>query len=46
VTNLTMKQTWTPRTARGWLLAQFFRRRNSQRMFNAILQNLRKLLTK
>jgi len=46
MTNLTMKQTWTARTARAWLLAQFFRRRNSQRMFTAVLQNLRKALTK
>jgi uncharacterized protein YndB with AHSA1/START domain len=46
MTNVTMKQTWTPRTPRAWLLAQFFRRRNAQRMFNALLQNLRKVLTK
>jgi len=46
VTDVTMKQTWTPRTPRAWLLAQFFRRRNAQRTFTALLQNLRKALTK
>ncbi|HUL02819.1 MAG TPA: SRPBCC family protein [Gemmatimonadales bacterium] len=46
VTKVTMKQSWTPRTWRAWVLGQIFRRRNAQRMFNAILQNFRKLLTK
>lgn len=46
VTKVTMKQSWTPKTWRAWILAQWFRRRNAQRTFSAILQNLRKALTK
>ena len=46
VTKITMKQSWTPKTSRAWLLGQFFRRRDAQRMFNGLLQNLRKVLTK
>jgi uncharacterized protein YndB with AHSA1/START domain len=46
VTRITMKHVWTPSSWRTWLLGQFYRRRNSHRMFDGLLQNLRKALTK
>jgi uncharacterized protein YndB with AHSA1/START domain len=43
-THLTMKYVWTPRSLRSWLLGQFYRRRNAHRIFDRLLQNLRKAL--
>ena len=45
-TRITMKYVWAPVNWRSWLLGQFFRRRNAHRTFDALLQNLRKVLTK
>lgn len=46
VTHVTMKHVWTPTSWRHWLLGQFYRRRNAHRMFDGLLQNLRKALTR
>ena len=46
VTRITMKHAWTPSSWRAWLLGQFYRRRNAHRMFDGLLQNLRKALTR
>jgi uncharacterized protein YndB with AHSA1/START domain len=43
-TRITMKYVWTPASWRAWLLGQFYRRRNAHRMFDGLLQNLRKAL--
>jgi uncharacterized protein YndB with AHSA1/START domain len=43
-TRITMKQVWTPTSWRSWFLGQFYRRRNAHRMFDGLLQNLRKAL--
>jgi uncharacterized protein YndB with AHSA1/START domain len=45
-TKITMKHIWTPANWRSWLLGQFYRRRNARKMFDALLQNLRKVLTR
>lgn len=45
-TKVTMKYIWVPAGLRSWLLGQFFRRRNAHRMFDGLLQNLRKVLTR
>ncbi len=45
-THITMKQVWVPTNWRSWLLGQFYRRRNAHRMFDGLLQNLRKALTR
>lgn len=45
-TKIIMKYVWTPGSWRSWLLGQFYRRRNAHRMFDGLLQNLRKLLTR
>ncbi len=45
-TRITMKHVWTPETWRAWILGQFFRRRNATRLFDGLLQNLRKVLTR
>ncbi len=45
-TRITMKHVWTPVGLRGWLLGNFYRRRNAHRMFDGLLQNLRKVLTR
>ncbi len=37
---------WTPTSWRHWLLGHFYRRRNAHRMFDGLLQNLRKALTR
>jgi len=46
VTRITMKHVWIPSGIRAWLLGQFYRRRNAHRMFDGLLQNLRKALTR
>ncbi len=46
VTRITMKHVWVPAGWRAWLLGQFYRRRNAHQMFDGLLQNLRKALTK
>ena len=43
-TRITMKYVWTPASWRAWLLGQFYRRRSAHRMFDGLLQNLRKAL--
>src|SRR5690348_5925429 len=43
-TRITMKHVWTPASWRAWLLGQFYRRRSAHRMFDGLLQNLRKAL--
>jgi uncharacterized protein YndB with AHSA1/START domain len=45
-TQLTMKSLWTPQTWRDWLAAKLFRRRSARRLFDGVLQNLRKLVTR
>ncbi len=45
-TLITMKYVWAPASWRAWLLGQLFRRRDVHRMFDALLQNLRKALTR
>ncbi len=45
-TLVSMKHVWTPPTWRAWLLGQLYRRRGAHRMFDGLLQNLRKVLTK
>ncbi len=45
-TRITMKHVWTPATWRAWLLGQFYRRRSAHGMFDGLLQNLRKALTR
>jgi len=45
-THITMKHVWVPATWWAWLLGQFYRRRNAHRMFDGLLQNLRKALTR
>src|SRR5690242_13904075 len=46
VTRITMKHVWVPSGFRAWLLGQFYRRRNAHKMFDGLLQNLRKALTR
>jgi uncharacterized protein YndB with AHSA1/START domain len=46
VTRITMKHVWTPSGFRAWLLGQFYRRRNAHKMFDGLLQNLRRALTR
>ena len=45
-TRITMKHIWAPSGLRAWLLGHFYRRRSAHRMFDRLLQNLRKALTK
>jgi hypothetical protein len=45
-TKITMKHIWEPKGLRAWLLGQFYRRRNSHQLFDGLLQNLRKVLTR
>jgi uncharacterized protein YndB with AHSA1/START domain len=45
-TRITMMHVWVPANWRSWLLGQFYRRRNAHRMFDGLLQNLRKALTR
>ena len=43
-TKVTLKHIWHPTGFRSWLNGQFYRRRNSHRMFNGLINNLRKAL--
>jgi len=43
-TKITMKLIWTPLGWGGWLFGQYRRRRDAHRMFDSLLQNLRKVL--
>ncbi len=45
-TRITMKCVWVPASWRAWLLGQFYRRRSAHKMFDGLLQNLRKALTR
>ena len=45
-TRITMKHIWNPSGLRAWLLGHFYRRRSAHRMFDGLLQNLRKALTR
>lgn len=45
-TKVTMKHVWMPTGFRSWLNGQFYRRRNAHRMFEGLLNNLRKALTR
>ena len=45
-TQLTMKSLWTPQTWRDWIVGKLFRRRSARRLFDGVLQNLRKLVTR
>ena len=45
-TKVTMKHIWMPTGFRSWLNGQFYRRRNAHRMFEGLLNNLRKALTR
>lgn len=45
-TRITMKCVWMPASWRAWLLGQFYRRRSAHKMFDGLLQNLRKALTR
>lgn len=45
-TKVTMKHLWVPTGLRSWLNGQFYRRRNAHRMFEGLLNNLRKALTR
>ncbi|MGH7529568.1 MAG: SRPBCC family protein [Gemmatimonadales bacterium] len=43
-TKVTMKHIWRPTGLRSWLNGQFYRRRNAHRMFEGLINNLRKAL--
>ena len=43
-TKVTLKHIWQPTGFRSWLNGQFYRRRNAHRMFDGLLNNLRKAL--
>ena len=43
-TRITFKLMWQPVSFRSWLLGQFYRRRDAWRIFNGMVQNLRKVL--
>lgn len=43
-TKVTFKHLWVPSGFRSWLNGQFYRRRNAHRMFDGLINNLRKAL--
>jgi len=45
-TKITMKHIWEAKGLKAWLLGQFYRRRSSHQLFDGLLQNLRKVLTR
>ena len=45
-TKVTLKHIWQPMGFRSWLNGQFYRRRNAHRMFEGLLNNLRKALNR
>ncbi len=44
-TAVTVREVWTPRSFLGWVRGRFFERRQVQRRLQAIVHNLRALLT-
>lgn len=45
-TTLTMKSIWHPKGLRAWLRARWSRRRDAQRMFEGMINNLRRMVTR
>ena len=45
-TKITLKHVWVPTGFRSWLNGQFYRRRNAHRMFEGLINNLRKALNR
>jgi uncharacterized protein YndB with AHSA1/START domain len=45
-TKVSFKHIWLPTGFRSWLNGQFYRRRNSHRMFGGLINNLRKALVR
>lgn len=45
-TKVTLKHIWVPTGFRSWLNGQFYRRRNAKRMFDGLINNLRRALTR
>jgi len=43
-TKVTLKHVWMPDGFRSWLNGQFYRRRNARRMFDGLINNLRRAL--
>ena len=43
-TKVSFKHLWVPSGFRSWLNGQFYRRRNAHRMFDGLINNLRKAL--
>jgi uncharacterized protein YndB with AHSA1/START domain len=44
-TTLTMKSIWHPKGLRAWLRARWSRRKDAQRMFEGLINNLRRMVT-
>ncbi len=44
-TKLTMKAVWEPRDWKAWLQAKIHRRRDAKRLFEGVVNNLRKIVT-
>ena len=45
-TKVSLKHIWQPSGFRSWLNGQFYRRRNARRMFDGLINNVRKALTR
>lgn len=45
-TRVALKHVWHPSGFRSWLNGQFYRRRNANRMFEGLVNNLRRMLTR
>ena len=45
-TKVSLKHIWHPSGFRSWLNGQFYRRRNAHRMFEGLINNLRKALSR
>lgn len=44
MTTVTMRQIWTPKTLKAWVLGNILRRRSARRMFDTAMVELRRLL--
>lgn len=44
MTTVTMRQIWTPKSLKGWILGNLLRRRSARRMFDTAMVELRRLL--
>ena len=44
-TRISMKHIWVPAGWHAWILGQFYRRRNANRMFEALVNNLQRIVT-